>query len=86
MFFGATDVSQLQTLGVPGLLVLIGILTSVVIFLYRKGEILQGKIDSIQEQRILDAKEVGKSITAPLEKIAEQNTSIYDVVLNSKRN
>lgn len=85
MFATANDLQQLLTLGAPGLLVVIGILTGVVIFLYRKTEVLQSKIDTIQEQRIVDAREVGRSITAPLEKIAEQNKSIYDVVLNGKR-
>lgn len=43
------------------------------------------KIDAIQEQRIKDAREVGQSVITPLERIAEQNKSIYDAVLNNSK-
>jgi len=83
MYFAVSSIdSYFLSQGVLGAIVLV--LASVCVFLYRKNDALQSKLDAIQEQRIMDAREVSRSITSPLEKIAEQNKSIYDVVLNSK--
>lgn len=82
-----TDPSNMQalnTLGVPGLVFVIVVLAGVVVFLFRKLDLVQTKIDSIQEQRVTDAKETRDKITEPLEKQANLSEKIYDLLLSSR--
>ncbi len=80
----AVNANDLGTLGVPGLIAVILVLASVIIYLVRKNDSLQTKYDNMQEQRIADAKEVGQLITGPLEKLANQQQSMYDYLINRK--
>lgn len=79
------DKASLATLGIPGLLAVIGVLSGVVVLLYNKCTSLQSKIDGIQEQRISDAKDTNDKITEPMAKQANLSEKIYDLLLNSRR-
>lgn len=76
------DTQSLATLGIPGLLAVIGVLSTVVVLLYNKANSLQVRIDGIQEQRITDARETRDKVMEPLQKQATMSEKTYDLLLN----
>jgi hypothetical protein len=78
----APDVSQLYTLGVPGLVVVVLVLSGVIVFLYRKADAKDDRIDAIQEQRLSDAKETRDRLTGPMEEQAKLSEKIYEILLS----
>lgn len=80
-----TNTEALNTLGVPGLVFVVLILAGVIIFLFRKLDIAQTKLDGIQEKRVEDARETRDKITEPLENQARITEKIYDLLLSSRR-
>lgn len=77
-----SDKEALQTLGVPGLVVIVVTLATVIIFLYRRNEKLQTEKDTIQNQRIEDAKQTRDKVMEPLEKQALMTERIHELLLN----
>lgn len=84
--------SLLSSLGVPGLVFIVIILSGVIIYLFKRLEVVQNKVDSQYEQRIADGKELTSKITEPLANIAnraEQDSkvtqAIYDILQFSNR-
>lgn len=83
MHFAVAEDQVIAGFGLPAGIVIISLVLAL-LFTVRQLLTSYNKIDAIQEQRIKDAKEVGNNIVTPLERIAEQNKSIYDVLTNSK--
>lgn len=61
---------------------IIVVLAGVITFLYRGLQKLQDKYDSIQEQRITDARETRDKITEPLEKQAIMSEKTHELLLS----
>lgn len=77
------DTAQaLGSLGVPGLVAVILTLSGVIIFLYRKLDTVQTRLEAILEQRVADAKETRDKIAEPIEKQAIMSERIYDLLLS----
>lgn len=83
-FAVATNTEALNTLGVPGLVFVVLILAGVIIFLFKRLDNLQTKYDTMQEQRVNDARETRDKITEPLENQAKVTEKIYDLLLSSR--
>lgn len=81
MFGVINDPNSLDSLGIPGLVFVIFILSGVVVFLYKRIDTLQTRIDSLQEQRIVDARETRDRITEPLENQTKLSEKTYDLLL-----
>ena len=73
----------LKSYGLAGLV--IAVLASVVVFLYRDSKALQRKYDAMQELRLQDARETRDKLMEPLENQARMSEKIYDLLLNGKR-
>lgn len=84
----ATNTEALNTLGVPGLVFVILVLSGVIVFIYRSKEaelkLERASKEAIQEQRLVDARETRDKITEPLEKQANLSEKIYDLLLSSR--
>lgn len=80
-----SDTQALASLGVPGLVAVILVLAGVIVFLYKKIDTLQTRLDSIQERRIIDATETRDKLTEPLERQAVMSEKIYDILLSKGR-
>lgn len=78
----------LFTQGVLG--VALVVVSGVLIFIYKtkEAEVKQERIknESIQEQRITDAKETRDAIVEPLKELAKQSDRIYDVLVRGRGN
>lgn len=71
----------LSAYGLPGLIVFV--LAGVVVFIYKDNRRLQDDIRSIQDQRLVDAKETRDKLTEPLDRLTKQSELIYDLLLSS---
>jgi len=84
--------SALTTLGVPGLVLIVIILSGVIIYLFKLIQKLEDRVETLQEQRVLDAKEVNTKITEPLANLGNMQEqqgkimqNIYDILQYSNR-
>lgn len=77
--------SVLSQYGLAGLV--ITVLASATLFMFKKYEGVLKEKDDIQNQRLLDAKETRQTLMEPLQKQADLSEKIYDllVTLNSSR-
>lgn len=73
----------LSQYGLAGLV--IAVLAGVILYQNKKLDSQQIKLDAIQDQRLLDARETNNRLTEPLEQQARMSDKIYDLLLNSKR-
>lgn len=76
--------NTLSTIGIPGLVFIVLVLAGVIIYLYKGNQTLQTKIDTIQEQRITDAKETRDTLVEPLAQNARMSGQIYDLLINRR--
>lgn len=74
----------LSSYGLAGLV--ISVEATVIIFLYKKSDSLQNKIDAIQEQRIVDARETRDKVMEPLQQQAIMSEKTYDLLLGFTNN
>lgn len=77
------DVTDLSSLGIPGLLAVIAVLAGVVVLLYKDGKLKDTKIETIQDARLLDAKETRDKLTDSMEQQALLTKQIYDIVISN---
>ncbi len=77
------DTSILSQYGLAGLV--IAVLASATLFMFRKYETVLKEKDDIQNQRLLEAKETRQAIMDPLEKQANLSEKIYDFLINNSR-
>lgn len=75
------DNGSLSTLGIPGLIAVVGILSSLCIFLYRDGQKKQSKIDSMYEQQVTDAKTYRDKWSEPMKELTTMSGKMYDLLL-----
>jgi hypothetical protein len=75
---GGTNV--LLQYGIAGVFIIA--LVIAVVYLVKELKATRARNDTIQDQRLAEAKEVRDKLTEPLEKIGTQNEKIYDVLLN----
>lgn len=75
------DTEQLGTLGVPGLVVVVVVLAGVVIFLYKDGKSERNRNDTIQEQRLVEAKENRDRIGGQMEEQVKLSEKIYEILV-----
>lgn len=54
---------------------IIGVLSGVIVYLYRK-------LDKLQEQRVVDAKQITDLISGPIENQTKVTDKMYDLLLN----
>ncbi len=71
--------------GLAGLVM--AVLAGVVVYKDRNEKALQKRIDEIQNQRLIDAKETSVKLAEPMKQLATINDKMYEILieLNSKR-
>lgn len=81
-FFASTvDAGQiLSAYGLAGLVMAVE--AAVIIYFAKRDDSKQTKIDAIQEQRIVDARETRDKVMEPLEKQAIMGEKTYELLLN----
>lgn len=72
--------SVLQSYGLAGLV--ISVLAGVVVYLVRKNDVLQSKIDALQETRLQDARDTRDKLAEPMEAQSKLSEKMYDLLLN----
>lgn len=55
---------------------------AIVIYLVRQNDSKQKKIDSLQDTRVTEAKEINDKLSAPMKEQTDLSKKIYDVLLN----
>lgn len=66
--------------GLAGLVMFVE--ATVIMYIYKADQKKQDKIDSIYEQRLVDAKETRDSLTEPLNAISKSSEKMYDILVN----
>lgn len=77
------DLSVLQQYGLAGLVILV--LATVVVALYRDNQKLQDKLLAAQQSRVDDAKEINAKTAITLELIARTDDLIYRKLYDAKK-
>lgn len=75
----------LATLGIPGLVLIVLTLVSVIIFLGRHIIKLYSIINDLQEKRIGETREVNDKVVATIDGFKESNNKLYDLFSNLSR-
>lgn len=82
MMFAASGVENFYlSQGVLGITVIV--LAAVVIFLYKKTDTLQNKIDTIQEQRLQSTLETRDKLVEPMDQMKRLIENMYELLLRS---
>lgn len=71
--------SILQQYGLAGLVIFI--LSTVVVFLYKEGKGTQKKYDEMQDTRLNDARETRDKLVEPIEKLAKQQEQTNELLI-----
>jgi hypothetical protein len=79
-----TDTDALSSLGIPGLVFIVIVLGGVIIYLFKNTQKLQNKLDAIQDQRVVDAKETRDKLTEPLAQNSRMSEQIYELLINGR--
>jgi hypothetical protein len=86
LFSQVTSDQVVQGFGLPAAIVIIG-LAAAVVYLVRRGDNLQTKLDAEKDSRLSDAKESRDKLTEPLNEQTELGKKTYDLLieLSTKR-
>lgn len=83
MYFADAFTDALNNSGLPpeAILIIVG-LAGILIYLVRQLDNKQKKIDTLQDTRVAEAKEINDKLSTPMKEQTELSKKIYDVLLN----
>lgn len=83
MYFADSISDALTNSGLPGVAVLIILgLVAALLYFVRQSDHKQKKIDTLQDTRVAEAKEINDKLSTPMKEQTELSKKIYDVLLN----
>ena len=89
LFAAAVNTNDLGSLGAPGLVVIVVVLSGVVVYREKywsnKADKLQARLDAIQDERLTQAIETRDKLAEPMQNMSNLMQNILNAVTNGKQ-